>query len=76
MRRKRERDLFGVGHCMLSPGSGYRLDDVARFLGVKYEQVRLLGKELGVLRKPEGDHRYAPLTQAQAKLLIQTCRAR
>lgn len=61
---------------MMSPGSGYRLDDVARFLKADLEQVRALGKRLKVVRKPEGDRRCAPLTREQAKRVIQAYRAK
>jgi hypothetical protein len=74
MRRKRDRTLLGTRK--LDPGRGYLLEDLAEFLGVSVSSVRTAAKRLGLLRKPEGDGRYAPLTRRGAKRLIQACRAR
>ena len=76
IRRKRKRYVVGVGHCTRDAGEGFRLEDLARFLRVSRETARMLGRQLKLLKKPEGDHRYAPLTRRQAKRLIQACRAK
>jgi hypothetical protein len=52
------------------------LKDLARFLGVTHATVMLTAQRLRLLRKPEGDRWYAPLTRAEAKRLIQECRAK
>lgn len=74
MRRKRERCVFGMR--ARDPGQGFLLADLARFLRIDRSAVRVAAKRLGILRKLEGDDRYAPLTRRQAKRVIQALRAR
>ncbi len=74
IRRKRERSLFGLQGR--DPGQGFLLRELAQFLRLPRSTVYRAAKRLGISRKLEGDHCFAPLTRRQAKRLIQACRVK
>jgi hypothetical protein len=76
LRRQRARDLLGHKRPTMSPGSGYRLAEIARYLEIDRVALYRTALQLKLLRKADGDQRYLPLTRTQTKTLIQHCRAR
>lgn len=75
-RLQRSHDVRGIKGRLLSPGQGYRLDEVVRYLGCAPRTARDAARRLKLLRKLPGDWRYAPLSRDQVKRLIQHLRAR
>jgi hypothetical protein len=74
IRRKRARTLLGTRKP--SPERGYLITDLARFLELDVNSLRVTAKRLGLLRTREGDRWYAPLTRREAKRLIQHVRVK
>jgi hypothetical protein len=72
---RREHNIHGLNGSVLSPGRGYKLSEVARFLRRSESAIRAAAKSLGMLRRLPRDRRYRPLSRAQTKRLIQHCRA-
>jgi hypothetical protein len=75
-RLKRERNLLGVGKGLLNPRNGYRIGEIAVFLRCSPKVVESAARRLRSLRKLPGDTRYAPLTRAQTKRVIELVRSR